>query len=136
MKPGRAVLAMNVLGDDWVSELAKHPPENWFTGALDAYLSFESWLWIRIVNAPIEDAYGRQRADGYQLEAFRRTLPPFEVFQAWYNREEHQGGLKLRVAGLTLKAAMEPQPDVLLSGIRNHVKGRYTPETVFNPESP
>ncbi len=88
---------MNVLGDEWVEELARHQPDTWPSGPLSAYQSFSTWLWVRIVNAPVEDGYGKLRADGQQLETFRRTLPLFEVFQAWHNREEHQGGLRARV---------------------------------------
>ena len=142
---GRAVLAMNVLGDTWVAELAKHPPDPWPKwDALAAYESFSSWLWVRIVNSPVENQYGERRADGQQLETFRRTLPPFEVFQAWHNREEHQGGLKQRAAALRLRETFEEgtglttKPEQwarpLAPGLGRHVATR--PNRVFDPNDP
>ena len=126
---GRDVLAMNVLGDEWIAELAKHPPDPWPKGPLAAYQSFSSWLWIRIVNAPVESAYGAMRADGQQLETFRRTLPAFAIFQAWHNREEHNGGLKLRAAALTMKTAMEPVPNLKVKD-----RARANPNELWLPE--
>jgi hypothetical protein len=95
--PGRAVLAMNVLGDEWVEELARTaPPDPWFRSARKAYNAFAAFLWVGTVDVR-EDAYGGMRPEQQSLEVYRRTLPAFEIFQAWYNREEHKGGLRQRV---------------------------------------
>lgn len=102
---GRAILAMNVLGDEWVLDLAKHPPEpgRWPSMALEAFQNFSAWLWARIVLTHTENAWGGINTDERERETFRRTFPAFELFQAWWNRELHLGGIEARAEAMRLE---------------------------------
>ena len=89
--PGREVMAMNVLGETWFSFLEnKIAPNEWPAKPLDAYLAFGGWMWREAITEPRIDNFGGMKAEGWQLEMFRRTLPRFDIFQHWWywKREE------------------------------------------------
>jgi len=89
--PGREVMAMNILGEMWLSYLeGKIAPNEWPVKPLDAYMAFGGWLWREAIREPRIDNFGGVKAEGWEIEMFRRTLPRFEIFQRWWywKREE------------------------------------------------
>lgn len=117
-KVGRDLLAINVLGDEWVAELAKHPPPQYPENAADAFRQFGLSLWTRTVDAPIQDSYGGQRADDWQREIYRKMLPRFEVFQLWFERQERAGGLRARVEAQRLQEQEKGSKEKRVESVR------------------
>ncbi len=106
-------LAMNILGEKWWSHLRTHEPVPTFSDAYDAWkVGFFPWLWADIIANPVDDSFGRSRADGQELELFRKTLPRFATFQKWYYRQTQREKKATEEAALArgdtiLRAAMK-----------------------------
>lgn len=76
-------IAMLRLGEEWWGALKAHPPEKWFPSDFEAYKAFAMDLYERTVTERSE-VYERFGPGEAQREVYRKTLPPFEVFQPWY----------------------------------------------------
>ncbi len=102
------VMAMNVLGDEWLAYLDAHPPDSPFRTAWDAYKrGFFPWLWMECNEAPRIDGYGRTVPEGHELELFRRSLPRWAVYQSWYYwKRETIENICLRKSDAILREAM------------------------------
>ena len=75
---GRELMAMIRLGEDWLLDMRKNvswvPPPK----PREAFVLFSEWLWARS-SADNTGDQGR-----FEMEVFRRMLPRFPDFQAWY----------------------------------------------------
>ncbi len=103
------VMAMNVLGDEWLEYLDVHPPDQLYRSAWDAYKrGFFPWLWMECNEDPRIDGYGRAVPEGRELELFRKSLQRFATLQAWYYwKRKNVDEPALRKSDVILRRAMD-----------------------------
>ena len=71
------------LGEEWWASLKANPPAKWFLSDFEAFNAFALDLYERTITERGE-VYERFGPGEAEREVYRKTLPPFEVFQPWY----------------------------------------------------